>query len=76
MRRIYLLLALQPTLHSVIEVLNDAMGQKGLAPSLCVFGIILSLFVVNELLPTEKARMQAMALARAEKATVTTEFRI
>lgn len=51
--------------------MNDTMGPEGLVPSLLVFVVLPSLPVINKPLPNQRDRMAAMALSKAEMATVT-----
>lgn len=55
--------------------MNDTIGPECPVPSLLLFGVVPSLPVINKPLPSQKERMEAMALTRAEISTITAELR-
>jgi hypothetical protein len=53
-------------LSCATKVLNDTMGEKGLLPSLLVFGIIPRFHILSTDLPEQKDRMRILTAAQAE----------
>lgn len=75
-RKSYSKLGERLALRLSIKAMNDTMDPEGLVPSLLVFGVVLSIPVINKTLPEERDRMAALSMARTDMATVTAELRI
>ena len=59
-----------------IKAMNDTNGDKGLVPSLVVFGIILRSPIISSDIPAQKERMLALSKAQMEINAVVAERRI
>lgn len=59
-----------------VKELNDTAGDKGLVPSMLVFGVIPSIYNSGAHLCEQEDRFDAMKRAREEAATITAENRV
>lgn len=63
-------------LKYAVKVLKDTAGEKGLVPSLLVFGVIPLVRNLNSNLHNQEELFKAMKDARVERDTITEERRI
>lgn len=63
-------------LRCAVKGINDSMGPEGLVPSYLVFGVLPTMPAMRTELPNQKDRMQAIATARSEMATISAKLRI
>ena len=64
------------SLRCAIKGMNDTLGPEGLVPTYLVYGTFPSFPVRKATNPTHEQRMKALAAARAEMATITSELRV
>ena len=64
------------SLRCAIKGMNDTLGPEGLVPTYLVYGTFPSFPICRNAPPSQEDRMRALATARAEMATITSEPRV
>lgn len=59
-----------------VKGMNDTIGEIGLVPTRLVFGVVPQLPIISTNIPTQKGRMEIVAVVQAKKNAIIAESKI